>query len=198
MGFSVALGEITTDDPKLGKGLGYEGECRMRWALIRLGDAEDAPVIDVEQWLKPKITGQPYPSCSNNGIGRIALEVDEIDKEYRALKDKGVAFLSPPQTLDVPGFGDFKFHFSRILTASFWNWSKHEMPLRAGSARRPLTESHLATGITPVLETREIVFRAQQKPQITKTGRSIPPQALFQEFKRTLGAESAVDAAEHR
>ena len=109
LGFSVAFGEITTDDPKLGTGLGYEGECKMRWALIRLGDDENAPVIDVEQWIEPKMTGQAYASCSNNGIGRIALGVDDIDKEYNDLKGKGVEFLSPPQTLDVQGFGDFKF-----------------------------------------------------------------------------------------
>ena len=109
LGFSVAFGETTTEDPVLAKGLGYDGEGVMRWALIRLGDDEDAPVIDVEQWIDPAMTGQPYPSCSNNGIGRIALGVDDIDKEYSDLKDKGVSFLSPPQTLDVPGFGDFKF-----------------------------------------------------------------------------------------
>ena len=49
------------------------------------------------------------PECSNNGIGRIALKVGDIDTAYGDLKDKGVAFLSPPQTLHFPGFGDFKF-----------------------------------------------------------------------------------------
>ena len=81
----------------------------MRWALIRLGDDEDALLIDVEQWIEPAMTGRPYPECSNNGIGRIALKVGDIDKAYGDLKDKGVAFLSPPQTLHFPDFGDFKF-----------------------------------------------------------------------------------------
>ena len=28
------------------------------------------------------MTGRPYPECSNNGIGRIALKVGDIDKAY--------------------------------------------------------------------------------------------------------------------
>jgi len=109
LGFSVVYGEVTTDDPIIARGFGYEGNGRMRWALIRLGDDEDALLIDVEQWIEPATTGRPYPECSNNGIGRIALKVGDIDKAYGDLKDKGVAFLSPPQTLHFPDFGDFKF-----------------------------------------------------------------------------------------
>ena len=109
LGFSVVEGKITVEDPTLARGFGYEGNGRMRWALIRLGDDEGAPLIDVEQWIEPATTGRSYPECRNNGIGRIALEVGDIDKAYGDLKDKGVAFLSPPQTLNFPPFGDFKF-----------------------------------------------------------------------------------------
>ena len=54
LGFSVVYGEVTTDDPILARGFGYEGNGLMRWALIRLGDDEDALLIDVEQWIEPR------------------------------------------------------------------------------------------------------------------------------------------------
>jgi glyoxylase I family protein len=109
LGFTVAFDKILTDDQNLGRGLGVKGDCRMRWAMIRLGTDENAPVLDVEQWIEPAITGTAYPACSNVGIGRIALKVTGIEQVYDDLVTKGVKFLSPPQTLNIPGFDAFKF-----------------------------------------------------------------------------------------
>ena len=107
LGFKVAFAD-TTDDPKLGETFGVKGGVRMRWALIRLGDDENAPFLDVEQWLLPEAVAGSYPSCNHIGICRIALQVADIDKTYNDMKGKGVEFLSSPQTVSIPEIGDFK------------------------------------------------------------------------------------------
>jgi catechol 2,3-dioxygenase-like lactoylglutathione lyase family enzyme len=107
LGFKVAFAD-TTDDPKLGVTFGVKEGVRMRWALIRLGDDENSPFLDVEQWLLPEAVAGSYPSCNHVGICRIALQVVDIDKAYNDMKGKGVDFLSSPQTVSIPEIGDFK------------------------------------------------------------------------------------------
>src|SRR5215469_12102532 len=110
LGFKVVIADTAgmTDDPKLAVALGVKERVKMRWALIRLGDDDDAPFLDVEQWLVPEAVSGSYPSCNHIGICRIALQVTDIDKTYNDLKAKGVRFLSPPQTLSIPDIDSFK------------------------------------------------------------------------------------------
>ena len=63
---------------------------------------------------------------------------------------------------------------------------------------RPLAPRHLTTGIAPMIQASDIFFVAHQQPQGSKTRRSIPPQALFQEHERARDTQPAMDTAEHR
>jgi catechol 2,3-dioxygenase-like lactoylglutathione lyase family enzyme len=107
LGFKVAFA-ATTEDPKLAEALGVKEGVRMRWALIRLGDDENGPFLDVEQWQLPKGVAGPRSSCNDIGIRRIAMQVADIEKAYKDLKGRGVEFLSSPQTVGIPEIGDFK------------------------------------------------------------------------------------------
>src|SRR5262249_2470805 len=88
LGFKVVVADNAgmTDDPKLAVALGIKERVKMRWALIRLGDDNNAPFLDVEQWLVPEAVDGSYPSCNHVGICRIALQVTDIDKTYNDLK----------------------------------------------------------------------------------------------------------------
>ncbi len=93
LGFKV-VNDFTLDNPKAGVPLGVDAT-KFRVVFLRLGDDEQAPVIDLLQFINPPTKGAPYPSLNNLGICRVAFTVDDIDEVYRALQHMGVEFVAP-------------------------------------------------------------------------------------------------------
>ena len=100
--------EKSVEDPRTWAKLGLKPG-KMRYAILQLtpktpvdisagrslpGDLS-FPVIDMCELIDPPPQGEPYPSLSNLGIGRLCFEVEDIDEAYEMLKAKGVEFLGP-------------------------------------------------------------------------------------------------------
>ena len=69
---------------------------------MRLGNDDNAPVLDLVQFIDPPTQGQPYPTLNNVGICRIAFTVDDIDKTYEQLKALKVDFVAPLKKIKGP------------------------------------------------------------------------------------------------
>lgn len=72
---------------------------RIKGVHLRLGDAEDAPRIDLLEFQDPPPSGEPYPHLFHTGIARMCLKTSDIQKAYRELNAQGVEFLSEPKAL---------------------------------------------------------------------------------------------------
>jgi glyoxylase I family protein len=102
LGFHVVrdLGEFS--DPRLARGLGAP-ECRGRAVLMILGDNLHATRLDLIEWKVPSIEGRAYPHLFHAGACRIALRTKTLRAVYEELKNRGVQFLSEPQSFDARG-----------------------------------------------------------------------------------------------
>jgi len=101
LGFTK-VNDFTLDDPSVGDALGIKAK-KLRGVFMRLGNDENAPVLDLVQFIDPPTQGQPYPTLNNVGICRIAFTVDDIDKTYEQLKALKVDFVAPLKKIDGPG-----------------------------------------------------------------------------------------------
>ena len=101
LGFTK-VNDFTLDDPSVGDALGIKAK-KLRGVFVRLGNDQNAPVLDLVQFIDPPTQGQPYPTLNNVGICRIAFTVDDIDKTYEELKAKKVEFVAPLKKIDGPG-----------------------------------------------------------------------------------------------
>ena len=102
LGFHVVrdLGEFS--DPRLAHGLGAP-ECRGRAVLMILGDDLHATRLDLIEWKVPPTEGRASPHLFNAGACRIALRTKTLRADYEELQNRGVQFLSEPQTFDALG-----------------------------------------------------------------------------------------------
>jgi len=103
LGFTK-VNDFTLDDPGVGDALGLKAK-KLRGVFMRLGSDPGAPVLDLVQFIDPPTQGRPYATLNNIGICRIAFTVDDIDRTYDQLKEKGVTFVAPLQKLKGPGGG---------------------------------------------------------------------------------------------
>ncbi|MGA2410614.1 MAG: VOC family protein [Candidatus Binataceae bacterium] len=101
LGFTK-VNDFTLDDPSVGDALGLKAK-KLRGVFMRLGSDSNAPVLDLVQFIDPPTQGQPYATLNNIGICRIAFTVDDIDRTYDQLKEKGVAFVAPLKKIKGPG-----------------------------------------------------------------------------------------------
>lgn len=101
LGFNK-VNDFTLDDPSVGDALGIKAK-KLRGVFMRLGKDENAPVLDLVQFIDPPTQGQPYPTLNNVGICRIAFTVDDIDKTYAQLQELKVDFVAPLKKIDGPG-----------------------------------------------------------------------------------------------
>lgn len=100
LGFTK-VDDFTLDDPSVGDALGIKAK-KLRGVFMRLGNDENAPVLDLVQFIDPPTQGQPYPTLNNVGICRIAFTVDDIDKTYEQLKALKVDFVAPLKKIKGP------------------------------------------------------------------------------------------------
>ncbi len=100
LGFNK-VNDFTLDDPSVGVALGLDAR-KLRGVFMRLGDDENAPVLDLVQFLDPPPQGEPYATLNNIGICRIAFAVDDIDKTNADLQEMGVEFVAPLNKIRTP------------------------------------------------------------------------------------------------
>lgn len=99
LGFKVVLdfGE-GMESREMAEAFGLD-RARIKGVHLRMGDAEDAPRIDLLEFQDPPPSGTPYPHLAHTGIARMCLKTRDIQQAYRDLKAHGVEFLSEPKKL---------------------------------------------------------------------------------------------------
>lgn len=119
IGITVSDMDKSVDFYKNVLGLKYEGEilmdceatqklfakdnCKARVAYLNGSDELLAPPIELIQFIEDcKIDKSDLFKTS---ISEICFRVDDIDKVYKDLSDKGVEFLSEPQKFDFTQYG---------------------------------------------------------------------------------------------
>jgi catechol 2,3-dioxygenase-like lactoylglutathione lyase family enzyme len=79
----------------------------LRFVHLRLGDADDATLLDIVEWGDPGTAdngGRPVPQ-HQRGITRFAVLTDDTDRVYRELSADGAEFLTEPTTVMTPEGG---------------------------------------------------------------------------------------------
>jgi catechol 2,3-dioxygenase-like lactoylglutathione lyase family enzyme len=72
----------------------------LRFVHLRLGDAEEATLLDIVQWGGDGTAdGDATPPQHQRGITRFAVLTDDTDAVYRELAADGVSFLTEPTTV---------------------------------------------------------------------------------------------------
>jgi catechol 2,3-dioxygenase-like lactoylglutathione lyase family enzyme len=78
----------------------------LRFVHLRLGDAEDATLLDIVEWGGDGTAdGDATPPQHQRGITRFAVLTDDTDAVHRALAADGVSFLTEPTTVMTPEGG---------------------------------------------------------------------------------------------
>ncbi|HXD91030.1 MAG TPA: VOC family protein, partial [Candidatus Binataceae bacterium] len=60
------VNDFTLDDASVGDALGLKAK-KLRGVFMRLGKDENAPVLDLVQFIDPPTQGTPYPTLNNVG-----------------------------------------------------------------------------------------------------------------------------------
>lgn len=81
-------------------------DARIRVAYLNGSQEVFAPPIELLEFLSDDVESS-RPDLKKISISEVCFQVDDIEKTYRDLKEKGVEFLSEPQTFDFSsqGFG---------------------------------------------------------------------------------------------
>ncbi|HEX6023529.1 MAG TPA: VOC family protein [Solirubrobacter sp.] len=78
----------------------------LRFVHLKLGDAEDATLLDIVEWGgEGTADGDATPPQHQRGITRFAVLTDDTEAVYRALSADGVQFLTEPTTVMTPDGG---------------------------------------------------------------------------------------------
>src|SRR5262245_10625997 len=78
----------------------------LRFVHLRLGDDEQATLLDIVQWGgEGTAEGAGTPAPHARGITRFAVLTDDTDRVYRELSESGVEFATTPTTVMTPDGG---------------------------------------------------------------------------------------------
>lgn len=78
----------------------------LRFVHLRLGDSEEATLLDIVEWGgSGTAEGPGAPPQHQRGMTRFAVLTDDTDRVYRELKEQGVSFLNEPTTVMTPDGG---------------------------------------------------------------------------------------------
>lgn len=98
LGFQV-LADRTVSNEKLSEAFDVSSK-KCRFVHLRLGDDEQATLLDVVEWFDPPtVTGPGVPPQNQTGITRFAVLTDDADKVHRELSADGVEFLTAPTSV---------------------------------------------------------------------------------------------------
>lgn len=103
LGFSV-LQDRTVENPAVARAFNVPGH-RLRFVHLRLGDSEDATVLDIVQWYDPPTEGEAVKRQHQRGITRFAVLTDDAEAVYQTLKARGVPFVTTPTEVMTPQGG---------------------------------------------------------------------------------------------
>ena len=79
-------------------------ECR--FVHLRLGDSDQATLLDIVEWGPPGLAdGNPTPPQNAHGLTRFAVLADSTDDVYEQLKADGAEFVTEPTTVMTPEGG---------------------------------------------------------------------------------------------
>ena len=95
-------GEMTMSGPETAALFQREG-CQARVAYL-LPEDPQAPPVELIQFLDQ--AAEPgRPSLFRTSISELCFAAEDIDREYERLREKGVRFLSDPQSFDSSAYG---------------------------------------------------------------------------------------------
>jgi catechol 2,3-dioxygenase-like lactoylglutathione lyase family enzyme len=78
----------------------------LRFVHLRLGDSDDATLLDIVEWGGPGTADGPTtPPQHQRGMTRFAVLADDTDAVYRELRREGVEFLTEPTVVMTPEGG---------------------------------------------------------------------------------------------
>ena len=97
LGFSV-LADRTVDNPMLSQAFAVPSQ-KCRFVHLRLGDDEQATVLDIVEWFPATADGAGAPAQNERGLTRFAVLTDDTDKVYAELKAAGAEFVTTPATV---------------------------------------------------------------------------------------------------
>ncbi len=103
LGFGV-LADRTVDNPKLAEAFAVPNP-KCRFVHLRLGDDEQATVLDIVEWFPETAGGAGTPAQNARGLTRFAVLTDDTDKVYEELKTAGAEFITTPTTVLTPQGG---------------------------------------------------------------------------------------------
>ena len=103
LGFGV-LADRTVDNPKLAEAFAVPSP-KCRFVHLRLGDDEQATVLDIVEWFPETAGGAGTPAQNARGLTRFAVLTDDTDKVYEELKAAGAEFVTTPTTVLTPQGG---------------------------------------------------------------------------------------------
>jgi lactoylglutathione lyase len=79
-------------------------ECR--FVHLRLGDSDQATLLDIVEWGPPGLAeGNPTPPQNAHGLTRFAVLTESTDRVVEELKDFGASFITEPTTVMTPEGG---------------------------------------------------------------------------------------------
>ena len=78
----------------------------LRFVHLRLGDSDQATLLDIVQWSDPGTAdGAGTPAQHQRGITRFAVLTEDAERVYRELSADGVEFLTKPTVVMTPEGG---------------------------------------------------------------------------------------------
>ena len=77
----------------------------LRFVHLRLGDGENATLLDIVQWFGPDTVDGGRPAQNQRGITRFAVLTDDTQAVYEAATARGVTALTQPTTVMTPNGG---------------------------------------------------------------------------------------------
>jgi catechol 2,3-dioxygenase-like lactoylglutathione lyase family enzyme len=99
------LQDRTVENPKLKEAFAVPCEL-CRFVHLRLGDSEEATLLDIVEWGPPGTAdGITTPPQNAHGLTRIAVLTDSTDEVYEQLKADGAEFVTEPTTVMTPEGG---------------------------------------------------------------------------------------------
>jgi catechol 2,3-dioxygenase-like lactoylglutathione lyase family enzyme len=104
LGFTE-LQDRTVENPLLKEAFAVPCE-QCRFVHLRVGDAEDATLLDIVEWGPPGTApGETTPVQNAHGLTRFAVLTDSTDAVYEQLKADGADFVTTPTTVLTPEGG---------------------------------------------------------------------------------------------
>jgi catechol 2,3-dioxygenase-like lactoylglutathione lyase family enzyme len=100
-----ALSDRTVNNPNVMQAFNVKSH-DLRFVHLRLGDSEEATLLDIVQWFSPDT--EPAPPVTNQmqrGLTRFAVLTDSTDEVHQELKAAGATLLTEPTTVMTPQGG---------------------------------------------------------------------------------------------